>query len=761
MLFMEKEPTREPRLFVLHREASDSVIMYSGVKSPFGPTLLRSDTLPHEMRRARDSWVEDRTQEEWSGLREQLSGYMDEESVREIEATAVLVHTFHDQRPREERLRRRKDGTAYTTHLLAVARILALEEADKVTVQSALAHDMLENTTVTKEEMQGLFGVEVTEIVEGVTKVTGERTKKKNKAKTTAKFYEAIADNPRVMLIKLADRLHNMRTIGFLGETAQQSVATETKDIIVPLANRYGMQDWAEELFLLSNQVLHQEDIADAQKRRETWIRHHLSPEKVSYLESIFSLVPRPLEIRPLDPFLSSFVQGDNGALRPTAPSAVSVVLVYPNDEFETALHAFETEYKLSKRNIMLHENGQLAEISFPVGGLNYLVRIRSKESDSQQEVSLANMYRHNREADENFGRKSALFQKRIENTRGVVLQYRKSRLSPEDFVEALTRLFQGHILTVYTPTREALFPPSGAGLYDIGFIIGKNIGYEAERFLVNGKSVKKTYKPRSGDVVEVVRNAYRRWQIEPVWLNRVHTPEGKAAVRAGLRLMLQAAGFLPSEKPVSYPYRTEILPYDEVLSEDIPEQVLLFGWPGKEFDQRMEKFDQMLREMGQDRIKAAFADKYKKRVRASLHRVWNARPDSTAVKRYLDFNRFLLEAGIESVDETALEQFAAEVAAYEAEHVHTLDEYRLSDRPGQSKIILEVLEYFKANLIRDTIEPNPPPSRRMPADEKSLPQAEAAVSIVFEIPTGVSVQNVKDEIERRLLASNETEKPS
>ncbi|MGB0499149.1 MAG: RelA/SpoT family protein, partial [Rubricella sp.] len=155
----------------------------------------------------------------------------------------------------------RKSGEPYFTHPLAVAVMLADQRLDDATIVTALLHDTVEDTSSTHDELVRLFGDEVAQLVQGVTKLTQLQlsSKETRQAEDFRKLFVAMSEDIRVLLVKLADRLHNMRTLRHMPQEKQARKARETMDIFAPLAGRMGMQEMREELEDLAFKVLHPE----------------------------------------------------------------------------------------------------------------------------------------------------------------------------------------------------------------------------------------------------------------------------------------------------------------------------------------------------------------------------------------------------------------------------------------------------------------------------------------------------------------------
>src|SRR5207342_1415494 len=187
----------------------------------------------------------------------------------------------------------RRSGEPYISHPLGVARILADLGMDDVTVAAALLHDAVEDTALTQEQLEVLFGGEVASIVDGVTKLDRMEFESRlaQQAATMRKMLVAMANDIRVLLIKLADRLHNMRTIASLPEAKQTRIARETLDIYAPLAHRLGVQEVKWQLEDLAFAVLHPKRYAEI----EAMVLQHAG-ERERYLEEVVGAVRLRLE---------------------------------------------------------------------------------------------------------------------------------------------------------------------------------------------------------------------------------------------------------------------------------------------------------------------------------------------------------------------------------------------------------------------------------------------------------------------------------
>ena len=188
----------------------------------------------------------------FEGLKNQVSTYLPEEQVARIyEAFKVSFDAHGDQK--------RQSGEPYITHPVAVAGILADMRLDHETLMAALLHDVIEDTPVSKEDLAELFGPAVAELVEGVSKLDKLKFSSKEELQTEnyRKMIMAMTQDIRVILIKLADRTHNMRTIGHLRPDKRRRIARETLDIFAPLAHRLGIHNIKNELEFLGFKAMY------------------------------------------------------------------------------------------------------------------------------------------------------------------------------------------------------------------------------------------------------------------------------------------------------------------------------------------------------------------------------------------------------------------------------------------------------------------------------------------------------------------------
>ncbi len=198
----------------------------------------------------------------------ELAPLLAEFQARHRRADTALIERAFDVARDAHADQRRRSGEPYLGHPLGVAMVVAQLGLDDVTIAAALLHDAVEDTTITTADLEATFGPEVAAIVDGVTKLDRIQfdSREEQQAATLRKMLVAMARDIRVLLIKLADRLHNMQTISSLPESKQRRIARETLDIYAPLAHRLGIQDLKWQLEDLAFAVLHPKRYAEIEQ---------------------------------------------------------------------------------------------------------------------------------------------------------------------------------------------------------------------------------------------------------------------------------------------------------------------------------------------------------------------------------------------------------------------------------------------------------------------------------------------------------------
>ncbi|MBD3177598.1 MAG: RelA/SpoT family protein [Armatimonadia bacterium] len=438
---------------------------------------------------------------------------------------------------------KRLTGEPFVTHPLAVAQILAEIDSDTPTLLAALLHDTVEdNGEITIEDVRGVFGDAVAHLVDGVTKLKGLsfRSRVENQAQNFRKMFVAMARDIRVVIIKLADRLHNMRTIGVFPEAKKRSVAEETLRIYAPLASRLGIRHLQWQLEDLSLEVIDpkayreiQYKVVRTRREREEAVdklseqlRERLGaagiPAEVHGRPKHFHSIYRKMIRDELD-FEQVF---DLIALRvmvftvPECYAALGVV-----HEMWVPLPEMVTDFIAKPK-----ANGYQSLHTKVIGpeGSPLEVQIRTWEMHRTCEYGIAAhwAYKEGGVATTDFDRKLSWLRQILELQTDVPEDAQFMRSIEED-------LFQEQVF-VFTPKGELVELTRGATPVDFAYRIHTQLGHECVGAKANGKQVPLTYELRNGDICEIVRR--RGSQPSRDWLSFVQTSHARAKIRSFFR---------------------------------------------------------------------------------------------------------------------------------------------------------------------------------------------------------------------------------
>jgi GTP pyrophosphokinase len=434
---------------------------------------------------------------------------------------------------------KRRSGEDFIEHPVAVASILADLRLDTTTLQAALLHDTVEDTDVTLDDLEEAFGDEVTRIVDGLTKLERIefKSREQEQAENVRKMIVAMAGDIRVLLIKLADRLHNMRTIGALAADKQRRIATETLEIYAPLANRLGVQEMKWELEDLSFKTLHPgpyreiaslvearrgerqaliDDVTDAlrNKLKELGIKADVEG-RPKHLYSIYEkMVIRGKEFNEIYDLVG--VRIAVGSLRDcyAALGAVHALWRPVPNRFKDYIAMPKSNMYQSLHTTVVGPEGKPLEI-----------QIRTRDMHRTAQFGIAAHWRykeggkHAREAAE-----TAWL--------GQMMEWLKDMADPREFMEGLKIDLSGGRVFVFTPKGDVVNLPSGATPVDFAYAIHTEVGHRTIGAKVGGKLVPLDYELRTGDTVDILTSKAQGEGPSQDWLQFVTTPRARTKIR-------------------------------------------------------------------------------------------------------------------------------------------------------------------------------------------------------------------------------------
>jgi len=438
---------------------------------------------------------------------------------------------------------KRESGEPYITHPIDVAIILAEMGMDTSTIAAGLLHDVIEDTEYTYDDLKNLFNEEIANLVQGVTKLgkIEYKSKEEQQADNVRKMLLAMAKDIRVIIIKLADRLHNLRTLKYMPKEKQKQKAKETLDIYAPLAHRLGISKIKWELEDLSFRYLHEEVYYDlvkqiAQKRAEREV----------YIASIIEDLHKKLEEAEIDSdiegrpkhFYSIYKKmvNKNKTIEEIFDLTAIRILVNTVKDCYGVLGIVHTIYKpipgRFKDYIAMPKPNMYQSLHTTVigpQGKPFEIQIRTFEMHKTAEYGIAAHWKY-KEGDSGKEDREQSFESKLAWLRDM-LEWQKETADAEEFIEGFKiDLFADEVF-VFTPKGVVINLPSGATPIDFAYRIHTDVGNRCVGAKVNGKIVPLDYKLKTGEIVEILTSKNAKGPNMD-WLNIVKSNQAKSKIR-------------------------------------------------------------------------------------------------------------------------------------------------------------------------------------------------------------------------------------
>ena len=459
----------------------------------------------------------------------------DEESLKKLEKAYNYASAMHEGQFR-------KTGEKYIVHPISVALILTTILADVDTLCAALLHDVIEDTDATKEDLKRDFGEVVANLVDGVTKINNINVSTENEYLTSyyKKIIVGMSEDVRVIIIKLADRLHNMRTLYALPIEKQKKKAKETLEILAPIAHRLGMHKIKSELEDLSLKYLKRdvyynivETLNNTKLEREECIRemmdevskllnqNNIKHEIKGRAKSIYSIY------RKLDKGRSWNDIYDLLAIR---------ILVEKESECYLALGIIHSKFKpISKRfkdYIAMPKTNLYQTLHTTVFGLNgnlFEIQIRTYDMDEIAENGIAShwAYKENKDAAvemQNVTEQKLQFYKSI-------IELNEEKMSTEDFVKSVKEEVLHNNIYVYTPKGDVIELVANATPIDFAYKVHTQVGDKMTGAIVNDNMVPLSYELKNGDIIKIITNKNSNGPSYE-WINIAKTTQAKNKIK-------------------------------------------------------------------------------------------------------------------------------------------------------------------------------------------------------------------------------------
>ena len=436
----------------------------------------------------------------------------------------------------------RKSGAPYFEHCVEVARILSDMRMDQATIAGGLLHDVVEDTGISLPEVEEKFGKEIAVLIDGVTKISELKfdSLEERQAENFRKMLLSMVKDIRVILIKFADRLHNMRTIEFLPERKRSRIAIETRDVYAPLAHRLGMSKIKWELEDLCFKTLSPNEywglvqkVAEKREEREAYIRHVTAPIQ---REVKAEHIPAKITGRPKHFFSiynkmlrreKSFEQiYDLIAIRIILKKVEDCYLVLGmvhnlftpvQERFKDFIATPKTNMYQSLHTTVIGPGGKMVEI-----------QIRTEEMHRTAEEGIAAHWRYKEGK-----QKEDELDKQLVWLRQM-LDWQYDTKDPQEFMENLRiDLFQDEVF-LFTPKGDLEKLPVGSTPVDFAFAVHTDIGMHCIGAKVNGKIVPLDYQLQSGDSIEIITSANQK--PNPDWIQFARTSKARSKIKKWLK---------------------------------------------------------------------------------------------------------------------------------------------------------------------------------------------------------------------------------
>lgn len=473
-------------------------------------------------------------QENFVVLYDRLKYYMSDDDIEEVNRAFLFASKAHESQIR-------KSGEPYISHPIAVAIILAKQKSPKEIIISGLLHDVVEDTDYEYEDIEENFSKEIADMVEGVTKLSEieEYTYDQLQAANHRKIIISSAKDVRVILIKLADRLHNMRTLGFMNSVKQKLIANETLEVYAPIAHRLGMYEMKWELEDLSFKALNPEkyhEIAEKleMKRSE---REQIVEETLKYLNSLFEekglnayIIGRSKHIYSIYRKIS---QGkdfgdifDLFAFRiivKTIPECYSALGII-HQHFKPIPLRFKDYIPTPKHNFYqsIHTTVLTKQ------GMSMEFQIRTEKMNVEAEYGIAShwIYKENGD-DEDFQEKA---NQKLIWLRKILEEGDMDETNSQIFMNKVKDDYLSKSIIVFTPMGDSIELPYNSTVLDFAFYVHTDVGLSALSAKVNDNDVSLFYTLKMGEVVSIIRSQHAEPSL--TWLSKVKTSRARESLR-------------------------------------------------------------------------------------------------------------------------------------------------------------------------------------------------------------------------------------
>ena len=477
----------------------------------------------------------------------------------------------------------RQSGDPYITHPIAVAQILLELGMDTETICAGLLHDVVEDTSTTLDDIKRLFGADVALMVDGVTKLTklSYSTKEQRQAENVRKMLLAMAKDVRVIIVKLSDRLHNMRTGEYWKEYKRREKALETMEVYAPLADRLGIRSIKEELEDISLRFL--DPIAYEEIERLLKLKKE---ERENFLANIQQKIRDRLEKEHMKFFLQSRVKSIYGIYRKVYVQArnfdeiydVYAVRVIVDTVYECyavlgLMHdAFTPIPKRFKDYISTPKANMYQSLHTTVldrGGIPFEIQIRTWDMHYTAEYGIAAHWKYKAGIE-----KKDKLEERLAWVRQL-LEVQQDSGDAQDIVRSIKSDIAPEECFVFTPKGDVINLPIGSTVIDFAYAIHSEVGNRMTGAKVDGRMVSLDFKLETGMIVEIITSKGPGNGPSRDWLKIVKTSEARTKIRAWFKKERREENIITGKEELEREFRRNLI---NVPEEDYEEFILGFA---------------------------------------------------------------------------------------------------------------------------------------------------------------------------------------
>ena len=472
----------------------------------------------------------------------------------------------------------RQSGEPYITHPIAVARILVELGMDTETICAGLLHDVVEDTVSTLDEIKKMFGADVALMVDGVTKLTklSYSSKEQRQAENVRKMLLAMAKDVRVIIVKLADRLHNMRTGEYWKEYKRREKALETMEVYAPLADRLGIRSIKEELEDISLRFL--DPIAYEEIERMLKLKKE---ERERFLDAIQEKIRERLNKEGMKFFLQSRVKSIYGIYRKVYMQgrnfdeiydvyAVRVivdtsyecysVLGIMHDEFTPIPKRFKDYISTPKANMYQSLHTTVLDKE---GGIPFEIQIRTWEMHYTAEYGIAAHWKYKAGIE-----KKDKLEERLAWVRQL-LEVQQDSGDAQDIVRSIKSDIAPEECFVFTPKGDVINLPTGSTVIDFAYAIHSEVGNRMTGAKVDGRIVPLDFKLETGMIVEIITSKGPGNGPSRDWLKIVKTSEARTKIRAWFKKERREENIITGKEELEREFKRNLINVPENELED------------------------------------------------------------------------------------------------------------------------------------------------------------------------------------------------